>query len=84
MVHALRLELQRQRGSVEEGDRYFIAMLRSYLERTRYGWGTTPALVATLGELTGTDWQPWFERHVYGTEPPPPLPKGTAAGVASP
>ena len=70
VVHAIRLELQKQKGSVEEGDRYFIAFLRSYLNRVNYGWGTTPQLVATLNELTKTDWQPWFEKFVYGTETP--------------
>jgi hypothetical protein len=70
VVHALRLELQRQKGSVEEGDRHFIALLRSFLQRTRYTWGTTAELVRTLDELTGGDWQPWFERYVYGTETP--------------
>src|SRR6185436_17876935 len=70
VVHAIRLELQRQMGSVEEGDRRFIALLRAMLDRSAYGWGTTPGLVATLNELTGTDWQPWFERFVYGPETP--------------
>lgn len=75
VVHALRLELQRQMGSVEEGDRHFIAFLRAFLNRANYGWGTTRDLVTTLNELTGTEWQPWFERYVYGTETPA-LPKG--------
>ncbi|MES1242263.1 MAG: M1 family aminopeptidase [Acidobacteriota bacterium] len=70
VIHALRLELQRQKGSPQEGDRYFIAMMRSFLNRSRYGWGTTRGLVETLNELTGSDWQPWFERYVYGTEVP--------------
>lgn len=70
VVHALRLELQRQKGSPAEGDRYFIALLRAYIKRHRYGWGTTHGLVETLDQLTGGDWQPWFERYVYGTETP--------------
>lgn len=70
VIHALRLELQRQKGSEQEGDRYFIALMRSYINRSRYGWGTTRGLIETLNELTGTDWQPWFERYVYGTEVP--------------
>ena len=71
VIHALRLELQRQKGSAAEGDRYFIALLRSYLKNNRYGWGTTPGLVAELDKLTGGSWQPWFEKYVYGTEIPP-------------
>jgi len=74
VVHALRLELQRQKGSAEEGDRYFIALLRSYMKRNRYGWGTTRSLVETLDQVTAGNWQPWFERYVYGTETPQ-LPK---------
>jgi hypothetical protein len=31
---------------------------------------TTRDLVADLDKLTGGDWQPWFERYVYGTEIP--------------
>ena len=38
--------------------------------RARSWRGTTAGLVATLDELTGGDWQPWFERYVYGTEVP--------------
>lgn len=70
VLHALRLELQRQKGSPAEGDRYFMALLRSYVKRSRDGWGTTHALVEELDQLTGGTWQPWFERYVYGTEIP--------------
>src|SRR4029079_5815927 len=52
VVHAIRLELQRQKGSVDEGDRYFIAFLRAYLNRVDYGWGTTPPHVGTPHETT--------------------------------
>ncbi len=75
VVHALRLELQRQKGSATEGDRHFIAFLRTYIKRHRYTWATTPGMVETLNEVAGGDWQPWFERYVYGTEIPQ-LPKG--------
>jgi aminopeptidase N len=74
VLHALRLELQRQKGSPAEGDRYFMALLRSCVKRHRYDWGTTPGLVQELDQLTGGNWQPWFERYVYGTEIPK-LPK---------
>lgn len=70
VIHALRLELQRQKGSVPEGDRAFTALLRNFLKRNRYGLVTTPALVAELDQLTGGNWQPWFEKYVYGTEIP--------------
>ena len=32
--------------------------------------GETRHLVAILNQMTGKDWQPWFERHVYGAETP--------------
>lgn len=70
VLHALRLELQRQKGSAAEGDRHFIAFLRTYVERHRYAWATTRVLVETLNQVAGGDWQPWFERYVYGTEIP--------------
>ncbi len=70
VVHAMRLELQRQKGSVAEGDRAFTELLRKFLKRNRYGHVTTRDLVEELDKLTGGDWQPWFERYVYGTEIP--------------
>jgi hypothetical protein len=27
--------------------------------------------VGILEQMTGSAWQPWFERYVYGTEMPP-------------
>ena len=32
---------------------------------------TLEDLVGILDQITGKDWQPWFERYVYGTETPP-------------
>jgi hypothetical protein len=74
VLHALRLELRRQRGSTAEGDRAFTELLRKFLKRNRYGHVSTGDLVTELDKLTGGDWQPWFERYVYGTEIPK-LPK---------
>jgi hypothetical protein len=74
VLHALRLELQRQKGSTAAGDLAFTELLRRFLKRNRYGYVTTRGLVAELDKLTGGDWQPWFERYVYGTEIPK-LPK---------
>lgn len=70
VLHALRQELARVRGSVEEGDRYFFALLRSFVKNFQGGWGATSDLVGILNQITGSDWQPWFERYVYGTETP--------------
>ncbi|MEA2561859.1 MAG: hypothetical protein QOH06_3363 [Acidobacteriota bacterium] len=74
VVHALRLELQRRKGSAAAGDLAFTELLRRLLKRNRHGHVTTPGLVAEIDKLTGGDWQPWFERYVYGTEIPK-LPK---------
>ncbi len=71
VLHALRLELRRQRGSAEEGDRHFFALLRSFIKNFRYQSGATRHLVGILEQMTGEAWQPWFERYVYGAEMPP-------------
>jgi hypothetical protein len=64
------LELQRQKGSVAEGDRAGTELLRGFLKRHRYGHTSTRDLVQELNGLTGGNWQPWFEKYVYGTEIP--------------
>ncbi len=70
VLHALRMELQKQSGK-EQGERQFWALLRSYLKNFPYRWGGTRHLVGILDQITGKEWQPWFERYVYGTEMPP-------------
>lgn len=74
VVHAIRLELRRLKGSTAEGDRAFTELLRNFLRRNRYGLVSTHDLVEELDRLTGGNWQPWFEKYVYGTEIPQ-LPK---------
>jgi aminopeptidase N len=71
VLHALRQELARQVGSDEEGDVYFFALLRSFVTNFPFQFGETRHLVGILNQMTGSDWQPWFERYVYGTETPP-------------
>lgn len=70
VLHALRQELARTEGGEEQGDRYFFALLRTFLKHVEPGWGETRHLVGILDQITGKDWQPWFERYVYGTETP--------------
>jgi len=70
VLHALRQELARQLGSEEQGDRYFQALLRTFLGSFTNQYGETRHLVGILNQMTGKDWQPWFERYVYGTEMP--------------
>jgi len=34
-------------------------------------WRSTTHVVGILSQMTGEDWQPWFERYVYCFEMPP-------------
>ena len=70
VLHALRQELSRTAGDEKEGDRLFFTWLRSYIKNFTYKLGGTRHLVAILTQMTGKDWQPWFERYVYGTDTP--------------
>jgi len=71
VLHALRLELQKMYGSKKEGDKYFFTLLRSFLKTFNNKWGSTKDFVGILNFITKKDWQPWFEKYVYGTETPP-------------
>ncbi len=70
VLHALRLELRRKLGSMQDGDRYFFALLRSFIKNFPYRCGGTRHLVGILDQITGEDWQPWFDRYVYGCQTP--------------
>jgi hypothetical protein len=69
VLHALRLELRARLGE-EKGDALFFTLLRSFLKNFHFKWGATRHLVGILDQITREDWQPWFERYVYGTEMP--------------
>ena len=69
VLHALRSELIRDKGP-EAGDQAFLGWMRSIVKSSTYQVGETRHAVALLGQITGKDWQPWFERYVYGTETP--------------
>jgi len=71
VLHGLRQELGRKAGSAEEGDRQFLTLLRALQANFTYRHGETRHVVGILDQITGADWQPWFERYVYGTETPP-------------
>lgn len=71
VLQGLREELQRTQGGGEAGDRYFFALLRSFAKNANGRFGSTAMLVGILNQMTGRDWQPWFERYVYGVETPP-------------
>jgi hypothetical protein len=69
VLHALRQELGRV-GGEKEGDRLFFTWMRAYIKNFTYKMGGTRFLVAILDQITAKQWQPWFERYVYGTEMP--------------
>ena len=69
VLHALREELVREMGA-QKGDAAFLSWMRSYIKNFTYKTGETRHLVGILNQMTGKDWQPWFERYVYGTEMP--------------
>ncbi len=69
VIHALREELIREMGE-EKGDAAFLTWMRAYVQNFAFKTGETRHLVGILNQITGKDWQPWFERYVYGTEMP--------------
>ena len=69
VLHAIRQELNRQQGE-EKGGRLFFAWIRSYVKNFTFKTAETRHLIAILNQITGQDWQPFFERHIYGTETP--------------
>ena len=71
VLHALRQELARGAGGEAAGDRLFFTWMKSLVRNFTYKAVGTRHLVAILNQMTGKDWQPWFERYVYGTETPP-------------
>jgi hypothetical protein len=70
VLHALRRELVAASGSEEEGDRLFFTWVRSYIKNFVNKPGETRNLVRLINQMTGKDWQPWFEQYVYGSDTP--------------
>ena len=69
VLHAIRQELRRKLGE-EKGENAFLTWIRAYAQNFSYKSGETRHLVGILNQITGSDWQPWFERFVYGVETP--------------
>ena len=69
VLHALREELGKQSGK-ETGEKQFFALIRAYVMSFKGKITRTAEVVALLNQITGKDWQPWFERFVYGVETP--------------
>ena len=53
-----------------KGESDFMTWMRAYAQNFTFKTGETRHLVGILNQITGEDWQPWFERFVYGTEMP--------------
>ncbi len=54
----------------KEGDRQFVVLLSSFVKNFQFKWATTQNLIGILNQMTGKDWQPWFDLYVYGSEMP--------------
>lgn len=71
VLHAIRAELGRLKGGAAQGDPLFLAFLRALVRNFTYKPAETRMLPAILRQMTDTDWQPFFEKYVYGTDMPP-------------
>lgn len=69
VIHALRMELGKKYGE-EQGDKIFLTLLRSMVTNFKFKWGATRHMVGMLNQITKDNWQPFFDKYVYGTEVP--------------
>jgi len=69
VLHKIRQELGKKHGA-EKGDNLFFAWLRSYIKNFDHKVAETRHLIAILNQVSGEDWQPFFERYIYGVESP--------------
>ena len=70
VLHAIRLELAKLAGNAGDGDRLFLTWIRSFVKNFTFKTAETRHLIAILNQMTMKDWQPWFDRYVFGTETP--------------
>lgn len=71
VLHAIRGEFARLKGGAEQGDPHFFNFLRALVRNFTFKPIETRMLPAILRQMTATDWQPFFEKYVYGTDMPP-------------
>ena len=71
VLHAIRREFARMKGGAEQGDLHFFNFLRALVKNFTFKPLETRMLPAILKQMTSTDWQPFFEKYVYGTDMPP-------------
>ena len=65
------------------GDKMFWTALRSFLRSFPYQAVTTQDFIGLLNYLTKEDWQPFFDRYVYGKGMPPRSEKIQRAAVTT-
>ena len=83
VLHAIRREFARMKGGAEQGDPHFFSFLRALVRNFTFKPIETRMLPAILRQMTETDWQPFFEKYVYGTEMPPARLTGKGPGRSS-
>ncbi|MEO7795588.1 MAG: M1 family aminopeptidase, partial [Thermoanaerobaculia bacterium] len=71
VLHAIRQEFARAKGGAKQGDAHFFNFIRALVKNFTFKPAETRLLPAILKQMTGSDWQPFFEKYVYGTEMPP-------------
>ncbi len=71
VLHAIRAELARIEGDAERGDGKYFVFLRALVRNFTFKPAETRQLPAVLQQMTSTDWRPFFDKYVYGTEMPP-------------
>ncbi len=71
VLHAIRSEFARMKGGAEQGDPHFFNFLRALVRNFTFKPAETRMLPAILRQMTESDWQPFFEKYVYGTDMPP-------------
>ena len=71
VLHAIRGEFARMKGGAEQGDPHFFVFLRALVRNFTFKTAETRMLPAILQQMTSSNWQPFFEKYVYGTEMPP-------------
>lgn len=71
VLHAIRGEFARLKGGAEQGDPQFFSFVRALVRNFTFKPIETRMLPAILQQMTATDWQPFFEKYVYGTDMPP-------------
>ena len=69
VLHSIRLQLQEKHGEAK-GDNMFFGWLRAYIGNFTNKKAETRHLITILNQISGEDWTPFFERHIYGAEPP--------------